>query len=71
MRFLRQMAVWSGLWLMVGCLLAATGCQSTKNYTYIMILDSNGTTVRADGGSNAKPIEVAREATATIPAAGF
>lgn len=52
-------------------LVGGYGCQTTRNVTYIYVYDHSTATVRADGGSNAKPIEVAREATATVPLGGL
>jgi len=70
-KFFRQTVVWSVFSLALGFMLAAAGgCQTTRNLTYVLVLDSNGTKITADGGSNAKPISL-KDVSATVPMGGM
>ena len=59
-----------GVGLILGVLLGLTGCQSITITNYLTVNDSNSTkiTVSTD---QAKPFDVNRGLTATVPLAGF
>jgi hypothetical protein len=54
--------------LLLPCLCS---CQSVKNVTNIYVQDHSSATITSDGGSNAKPIDVARGLSAEIPASAI
>jgi hypothetical protein len=47
------------------------GCMSVSNVTYVWMSHSDNSTLVCDGGSQAKPIDVGRGLTATVPLAGM